>query len=157
MLTIVSTSKDQLVVQARTLYVQGSSIPDIAIALDKSESTIYRYRDEDAKRGIRWDDRRTLRRQNDPQALLVLCEKRRQQIMEADAPSLADQCARADAFQKITKAISMIREEYGDYTVLLDALQDFAKWGCDNLSKEDRAVLYRAVEAYTEDVKRRAK
>ena len=152
----MARSSGDKITQARMLYVDGGSADQVAHAMDVSESTVYRWRDADKKRGVDWDKRRAAKH-DDPQALLALLERRRQELAKADPQGLAEYSAQADALQKLGRAIEQIRDAYGDFTMILNALRRFAQWAVENMSDDDREVIFRGVEAFTDDIKRSAR
>ena len=143
---------DDRIRQARMLYTNGGTCEQVAQAMEVSESTVYRWKDTDKKRGVDWDKRRA-GRVFDPGALLSLLEKRLEEVAKND--SMADY-ARSQSVQMLTRALEGLREMYGDNTMLLYALDQFTKWCVQNMDDDDRSVILRAVEGYTDELKRSA-
>ena len=143
---------DDKIRQARMLYCNGGTCEDVARAMDVAESTVYRWKDADRKRGTDWDKRRS-EVAFDPSALISLLEKRLVDVAKRDD---LDDYARAQSVQMLTRSLQGIRDQYGDIGMRVYALDDFTKWCVRNMTDDEREVILRAVEGYLDELKRSA-
>ena len=149
------SAKIDLQIQARLLYIQGSSVEQIAQALGRSETSVYRWKEGDRRAGNDWEARRKEKRRRDPEALLAILETRQQEIAKDTAMETARQ---ADTLWKLQRVIDSVREESGDIGQQLIVIDAVATWAHEHIRDDDQMAILREVfERYMDDLRRRCR
>ena len=142
----MSQSTDRLRRKARHLYAQGASVEDIAGIVDRSEKTVYRWRNDDE---ADWDELRSEAQAQDPHALLAELQSMRQRMVD----ECEDPAALSDPLWKLQRIIQSIRDEIGDVSTVMGVLEAFAEWSSEHASEHEREVLKRLAAEYTAELR----
>jgi len=153
-----SSKRAMNIARARDLYARGVSAKEIAELLGVRRSTIHNWSAYDRKRGISWNEMRE--RMGDPSpydTLRTLRERMAQMVAEGGRTGPADLAERRQHEKRLlemTRVLKGCEKTADELTRQLLALEEFAEYCAQNLTREELAVVRRAIEGFTARLQR---
>ena len=154
----ISAKRDLLLERARRLYVQGTNLKEIAEFLGVSRDAVARWFRQDLARGLSWDVEREEEQKLRPARILKLLERRfGRMVLDGDRREQEGAAVDDDYEGRLLKMLQIIngfRKSADELTLILRALDEFAEFCLENLTREELAVTRKAVERFGDQLRR---
>jgi len=153
-----SSKRAANIARARDLYARGVSSNEIARRIGVTRSTVRNWSLYDGKRGVSWNELRARTANPDPRYTLDILRKRLAQMAaEGGTTGPADPAEREHHEKKMfdmTRILKACEKTADELTLRLLALDEFAGYCVECLPREEIAVVRRAIEGYTDRLRR---
>ena len=148
----ISIKRDQLLGRARRLYVQGMNLKEIAEHLGVSRDAVARWFRQDLARGLSWDLEREEEQKLRPARILKLLERRfGRMVLEGERREQEGAPVDDDYESRLLKMLQIINgfcKSTDELTLILRALDEFAEFCSENLTREELDIARKAVEKF---------